>query len=84
MNRRDFLKTGFLSALAVSAVGKTVNAAEAVAASAPDLVALHGGTPEVMWKEGIKAIGGIEKIVKKGKRCYERIFMRIKTFRCFG
>ena len=67
MNRRDFLKTGFLSALAVSAVGKTVNAAEA-AATAPDLVAIHGGTPEVMWKEGIKAFGGIEKIVKKGAK----------------
>ncbi len=67
MNRRDFLKTGFLSALAVSAIGKTVNAAEKNE-SAPDLVAIHGGTPEVMWQEGIKAMGGIEKFVKKGSK----------------
>ena len=66
MNRRDFLKTGFLSALAVSAVGKTVSAAETK--NTPDLVAVHGGTPEVMWSEGIKAMGGIEKFVKKGAK----------------
>ena len=67
MNRRDFLKTGFLSALAVTTVGKTVNAAEKTTAL-PDLVAVHGSTPEVMWREGIKAMGGIEKFIKKGSK----------------
>ena len=67
MNRRDFLKTGFLSALAVSAIGKTANAAEKTN-STPDLVAIHGSTPDVMWREGIKAMGGIEKFVKKGSK----------------
>ncbi len=67
MNRRDFLKSSFLSALAVSAIGKTVSAAESQS-STPDLVALHGGSAEAMWHEGIKAMGGIEKFVKKGAK----------------
>lgn len=70
MNRRDFLKTGLLSALAVSAIGKTLNAANALTnpPALPDLVALHGGTPESMWQRGIKEIGGIERFVKKGAK----------------
>ena len=67
MNRRDFLKSSILSALAVSTVGKTVIAAEKETA-APDLVAVHGGTPEAMWQAGIKAMGGIEKFIKKGSK----------------
>ena len=65
MNRRDFLKSSILSALAVSTVGKTVIAAEKETA-APDLVAVHGGTPDAMWQAGIQALGGMEKFIKKG------------------
>ncbi len=72
MNRRDFFKTSILSALAVSTLGKTVNAANSVIASKdkkyPDLTAVHGSTPENMWREGIKAMGGIERFVKKGAK----------------
>ena len=67
MNRRDFLKTGFLGALAMTTAGKSAVAA-VTANTTPDLVALHGSTPEVMWREGIKAMGGIEKFVKKGAK----------------
>ena len=67
MNRRDFLKTGFLGALAMTTAGKRAVAA-ATANTTPDLVALHGSTPEAMWREGIKAMGGIEKFVKKGAK----------------
>lgn len=67
MNRRDFLKTGILGVLAASSFGKTLSAAKLNSpAEAPDLVALLGGTPADMWNRGIKAIGGMERFVKKG------------------
>ena len=69
MNRRDFLKTGFLGVLAASSLGQTLSAAQHNAAKQhPDLVALHGSTPEDMWARGIKAIGGMERFVKKGAK----------------
>ncbi|MBE6367251.1 MAG: DUF362 domain-containing protein [Lentisphaerae bacterium] len=70
MNRRDFLKTGFLGALAASTIGKTLNAADMIKKQSafPDMAAIHGGEPEVMWREGIKALGGIERFVKKGAK----------------
>ena len=67
MNRRDFLKTGFLGALAMTTAGKSAVAA-VNNTTTPDLVALHGSTAEAMWSEGIKAMGGIEKFVKKGAK----------------
>ena len=66
-NRRDFLKTGFLGALAMTTAGKSAVAA-VNSVDTPDLVALHGSTAEAMWREGIKAMGGIEKFVKKGAK----------------
>ena len=67
MNRRDFLKTGFLGVLAAATAPKLVNAA-ATENAMPDMVALHGGTAEAMWQKGIEAIGGMEKFVKKGSK----------------
>lgn len=67
MNRRDFLKSSILSALAVSTIGRTAEAAVQTAGT-PDLVALHGGNAEAMWQAGIKAMGGMEKFVKKGAK----------------
>ena len=70
MNRRDFLKTTLLGALAVGPLSKALLASEAnpSAAALPDLTALHGGTPETMWQAGIKAMGGMERFVKKGAK----------------
>ncbi len=68
MNRRDFLKTTFLSALAAGTVGKGNLCAVETTSDFPDLTAVHGGTPEAMWRAGIKAMGGIERFVKKGAK----------------
>ena len=68
MNRRDFLKSSFLGALAATTLGKAVSAAAQQVAGNPDLVALHGSTPEDMWSKGINAIGGISRFVKKGSK----------------
>lgn len=67
MNRRDFLKTSFLGALAVTPLAKTIAAAGSSEAL-PDLVALHGSTAVDMYARGIKAIGGMTRFVKKGAK----------------
>jgi uncharacterized protein (DUF362 family) len=72
MNRREFLKKSL--SMGVAAAGtlflegnfNKLFAGES-AEGIPDLVAVKGGEPEDMFKEGIKAIGGIERFVKKGQ-----------------
>jgi uncharacterized protein (DUF362 family) len=70
MNRRDFLKTTFLGALAVGTLGKALEASGAAISDSafPDMVALHGSTPENMWKTGIESLGGMSRFVKKGAK----------------
>ena len=72
MDRREFLKRS--AALGVGAgllflpKGLRGLSRLADAASYPDLVAVRGGTPEVMFDRGIKSIGGISRFVKRGQK----------------
>ena len=68
MNRRDFLKTSFLSVLAAGTIGRGNLCAAETTSDFPDLTAVHGGTPETMWRAGIEAMGGIGRFVKKGSK----------------
>jgi uncharacterized protein (DUF362 family) len=71
MKRRDFIKT---SALAGAALGLNFEGLQAALSnnvmtveSAPDLVAVMGGEPDVMLKKALAELGGISKYVKKGQ-----------------
>ena len=72
MDRREFLKKS--AALGVGAgllfLPKGLRGLPrlADAVSYPDLVAVRGGTPEVMFDRGIKSIGGIGRFVKRGQK----------------
>jgi uncharacterized protein (DUF362 family) len=72
MNRREFLKktaqAGFGAGLLFLPKGLR-NAAASLAAEVryPDLAALKGGTPQVMFERGIRLMGGMERFVKKGQ-----------------
>lgn len=73
MNRREFLKTSALTAVAVAAMSKlpgaALSAAEAPAAGPlPDLVAVRNGTPAEMFRKGIEALGGMKAFVKPGQK----------------
>jgi uncharacterized protein (DUF362 family) len=69
MNRKEFLKTlgvagtaasvGHFDALDVFAQDETRN---------PDLVAVSGGEPDVMFQKAIAELGGIGNFVKKGQK----------------
>jgi uncharacterized protein (DUF362 family) len=73
MNRRDFFKKVFsLAAVAgISSIAKSVPllAAEDDTKNTkiPDLVAVKNGTPEKMFDEGIKALGGMKNFIRKGQ-----------------
>ncbi len=71
MKRKDFLKTLALGGAAV-ATG-SFDALDALAQETkkegpPDLVAVAGGEPDVMFQKAITALGGMEKYVKKGQK----------------
>ena len=73
MNRREFLKSSALTAVAVAAMSKlpgaALSAAEAPAAGPlPDLVAVRNGTPAEMFRKGIEALGGMKAFVKPGQK----------------
>ncbi len=67
MDRRDFLKTGVAVGILGAVSNPLLAAASKLKSGAPDLVAVSGGGPVEMFKEGIKALGGMEKFVKKGQ-----------------
>jgi uncharacterized protein (DUF362 family) len=73
MDRRDFFKKMFsLAALAsISSIAKPIPllAEENTNKNKkpPDLVAVRNGTPEKMFDEGIKALGGMKKFIRKGQ-----------------
>lgn len=69
MDRREFLKTGLLLGLAASSslVDSVQRLAAQESAAMPDLVAIKDGSAEAMFDAGIKALGGMEKFVKKGQ-----------------
>ncbi len=75
MDRRDFFRTGFKASALVGsyvALGRYAKALEFAPArpaeGAPDLVAVKGGEPEVMFDKGIEAFGGMKAFVKKGAK----------------
>ncbi|MEO0292765.1 MAG: DUF362 domain-containing protein [candidate division WOR-3 bacterium] len=71
MNRRDFLKKLFsiavIAGVSSTFKGKSLFAEERKEEVFPDLVAVKGGSPEKMFDEGIKALGGMRRFVKKGE-----------------
>ncbi len=74
MKRRDFLRTGAMigAGAAVSLKFDALEAAlknNAIAVeTAPDLVAVMGGEPDVMLNKAIEALGGMKKFVRRGQK----------------
>jgi uncharacterized protein (DUF362 family) len=70
LDRREFIKRsaaiGFGAGLLFLPKGLRGSARAAVQ-DYPDLVALKGGMPDVMFERGIKEIGGMGRFVKKGQ-----------------
>jgi len=71
MNRRNFIKksiqTGF-AAGAVYSIGNYSNLfASQLISDTPDLVAIKGGPPNVMFDKAIQYLGGMKSFVKKGE-----------------
>ena len=74
MNRRDFFKKSFMvggvtgaSLLFNSNTKLFAENNDTKSAGNYDLMAIKGGMPDVMFDAGIKAFGGMSKIVKKGQ-----------------
>jgi uncharacterized protein (DUF362 family) len=71
MNRRQFFRTSFSMGAAVlgaTVLGKRgILHADEAAPAIPDLVAIKGGEPDVMFQKAIAALGGMEQYVKKGQ-----------------
>lgn len=68
MDRRDFLKKGLILGGVTGASLFFYKGKSLIAQStSPDLVAIKGGEPEVMFDNGIKAFGGMNRFVKKGQ-----------------
>lgn len=73
MKRRQFLQTGALAGIAASALNfsdlkAVLRSNEITIRTAPNLVAVMGGEPEVMLDKALEALGGIEKFVRKGQK----------------
>lgn len=71
MERRNFLKAALLGSIAGAVQLKPENVFARESKEAPgqnDLVAVMGGEPEVMYKRGIAAMGGMKAFVKKGQK----------------
>jgi uncharacterized protein (DUF362 family) len=69
MNRREFIKNSLIlgGATVTSFFIKSNKNIIAQSNQMPDLVAIKGGEPEIMFDNGIKAIGGMGRFVKKGQ-----------------
>ncbi len=71
MRRKEFLKTmvaAGASAAVLSTDGLKVLAREAAKSGVPDLVAVLGGEPDVMFRKAIDELGGMGRFVKKGQK----------------
>jgi len=67
MDRRKFLKLTVLAGIGLSMPPELNVLAEAAEASAlPDLVVVHGASPEQIVKVAIGAMGGIKKFISRG------------------
>ncbi len=70
MKRRDFIEKSVKAGLLAGAAFSTFNPAELFASISSEqyqLAAIKGAEPDVMFDEGIKALGGINRFVKKGQ-----------------
>ncbi len=71
MSRREFCKKSMTAGAALysaSLFGWTDTlSAQETSAALPDLVAIKNGEPDVMFDQGIAAMGGMEKFVQKGQ-----------------
>lgn len=72
MERRNFIKTAILGAIAstVSIKGESIIASSKSKNTEKenDLVAVMGGDPILLYKTAIDAMGGMERFVKKGQK----------------
>ena len=71
MERREFLKKSLSLGLGAGILflphGLRSGVSQALASGQPDLVALRGATPGVMFDRGIEALGGMGRFVKPGQ-----------------
>lgn len=72
MKRRDFFKASVAAGAALTLNFDRLHAAlstnTVTVESAPDMVAVMGGEPEVMLDKALEALGGIGNYVKKGQK----------------
>ena len=70
MKRKDFLKTMAAAgaAVATQGMGGVDALAQAEKTGNPDLVAVVGGEPDVMFQKAIAEFGGMGRFVKKGQK----------------
>lgn len=72
MKRRDFFKSaaivGLASVFRTNALGSVISGKNLTVQSGPDMVAVMGGTPEVMLIRALKELGGIGHFVKRGQK----------------
>lgn len=72
MKRRDFFKASIAAGAAMTLNFDRLHAAlstnTVTVESAPDMVAVMGGEPEVMLDKALEALGGIGNYVKKGQK----------------
>jgi len=67
MNRRTFMKLAALTGAGLSMPQGLHRVAEAVESSTrPDLVVVHGASPEKIVKAALDALGGIKKFISRG------------------
>ncbi len=71
MERRQFIKTtlatGIFASMNFDALAKALADGTVEVETAPDLVAVMGGEPDVMLAKALEALGGIGKFVKPGQ-----------------
>lgn len=72
MNRRDFIRKSITTGIAAGAsfgIFRNENIFASVSSSEGyGLAAVKGGEPDIMFKKGIEALGGISKFVMKGQK----------------
>ena len=68
MKRRDFVKGAAAAAAGAAAVLNGFPIAGAFAKSAPDLAAVQGGEPGLMFDKAIQAFGGMKQFVKPNQK----------------
>jgi uncharacterized protein (DUF362 family) len=69
MDRREFLKKSAVIGLGAGLLllPKGLRGALAAQEAYPDLVAVRGGAPEIMFERGMRLIGGMGRFVKSGQ-----------------